>query len=235
MNQLARNNQVQAARQRLGMRVPGGSDYGNVAGCGGGMDYPQGSLWSPYLANGQVIPQTAPPIDPRYLAGPGTAFVQNIAPLSVIHQVEEVGSPTTIEVSCRRYFYASGISTCNECFQIIINSIFVGGLEYNLLGCSDPGVDAALWNTDECYCPWDIGCINNQTPATISFSAFGTPSTLPFLNMAFWGTAISNMGCMPPYGGFPGGGFPGGGGGGGGFGGPGNVGLPPGYGGGSVP
>jgi hypothetical protein len=221
-NQLARNNQVQAARQRLGM-IPGGADQGNLAGCGG-QSYPPGAMWQPYLASSNNIPQTAPNLPPGSVVNPGMAVIQNLAPLSAIVQATDPASPTTFELSCRQYFYGSGISSCNECFSILLNSFLVGGTDYNLLGCGP--VDVGIWNTDACYCPWDIGCISTLSPATLTFTPFNTPSVLPFLNLVVWGTAVNDVrgcGMLPPWFG------PNGGNGGGGMGGnlgPQNLGVP---------
>lgn len=196
-HQLARNSQVQAARQRLAQRqVPGGAYGANVAGCGpnfnqgyfpvGPNDPQQG--WYPVPVMNMDIANVAPPIPAANYANPYGALKRDLVPLGFC--VESGPDPVTIEVSCRggSYFYAGGISTCNECFQIKITAIEIGGCDYNII-CGD-GVDAGLWNTDDCYCPLDLGCISNFQPAVISFEAFNSPSVFPFLNGALWGVRI---------------------------------------------
>lgn len=219
MNQLARNSQVQAARQRLAAQqgmVPGGAQQGNVAGCGSLAT----SGWPPqqgYPVFAQS-PQNCPPVPTAQ--GPVTLRQYN-AKLSCIVRVEEVGSPTCCEISCKggSVFYGSGIRTMNDCFQVLVESMQTGSLQYDLI-CGDP-IDACYWNTDDCYCAEDIGCVTNVSPLTICFSAFGTPSVLPYLNMVIVGCRDSGWqdcgftpdfyppgtGYVPPGGG---GGFPGG-------------------------
>lgn len=228
MNQLARNSQIMAARQRLAARqggVPGGAQQGNLAGCGlpinqGGYPaFPAERGWTPH-AFYEGLPNLAPGLPYQNLGGPGITLRQHLAPCSAIVRVQEVGAPTVVELAPRggSAFYGAGIKTCNEAFQVIINSLETGSLEYDLIPCD--GVDACYWNTDECYCPMDIGCITNVSPLTIEFSAFGTPSVLPFLNFIAVGTRDSGwqdcgyypafypqpMPTPPPYGGGNGGG-----------------------------
>ena len=170
MSNITRNSQVQAARQRLASRqVPGGAQAGNVAGCG--------------VFNSPVMP-------PNLMATQdtrGPVIVQQaVAPMGIIPEKLVSAEGITIEVSCPSsgLFYAGGISSCNDCFEIIMDSFSVGGAQINLL-CGS--VDVGVWNTVDCYCPMDIGCISNISPATITVHAFGTPSVLPQLNMALWG------------------------------------------------
>lgn len=239
MNQLARNSQIMAARQRLAARqggVPGGASAGNLAGCGlpvnqgGYPTFPAERGWTPYPFY-EGLPEMAPGLPAQNLAGPGTTLRQHLAPCSAIVRVQEVGAPTVVELATRggAAFYGNGIKTMNEAFQVIINSLETGSLEYDLIPCD--GVDAAYWNTDECYCPMDIGCVTNVSPLTIEFSAFGTPSVLPFLNFVMVGTRDSgfqNCGYWPASYPYPLPAPPNGGGGRppGGWGGPGNIAHP---------
>lgn len=229
-NQLARNSQIQAARQRLAMReggVPGGG-YANVAGCA---PMNVGAQWAggdPYPVY-QSVPNMAPDFCPGVPAS--NAWVrQHLAPMGLIVQADPNNAETCVEVSCRngRNFYGAGLKSCNECFQAIVTRIETGTLGYNLIGCGD-GVDAGYWNTDDCYCPMELGCNNSLSPYIVCFQAFGTPSVQPFLNLTFVGTVDSQyLGCggsgtIPPY--CPPTGMPPGGG--GGY-------LPPGPGGGTI-
>lgn len=203
MNQLARNQQVEAARRRLAARrrnarVPAGARNMNVAGCGGPNwnqgywpDYPPGNAWTPYPVM-ETLPETAPPLGPGQLVGPNQVVEQHLAPCGIIMQADPNG-PTTIEFAAAsgKLMYGSGISSCNDCFQILIHSIDTGSLPYNLIPCEM--VDAAIWNTDECFCPMEIGCFWSVSPLTVSFSAFGNPSVAPFLNLTIWATAQSGV------------------------------------------
>jgi hypothetical protein len=224
MNQLARNSQVQAARQRLAAQggIPGGAYMGNVAGCGGMV---AASGWPPNQSMPvfNQVPQNCPPVPAAQ--GPGPVLRQRDAPLSAVVQVEEVGSPTCIELCCKggSVFYGSGFRSLNDPFQVMIESITSGSLNYDLI-CGD-AIDAAYWNTDDCWCAMEFGCITCISPVTICFSAFGTPSVLPYINVVIVGCRDSgwmDCGYRPDF-------YPPG------YGWPGAVPVPPGGGGGGVP
>ncbi len=204
--QLARNNQVQAARARLAQRqIPGGAQQANMAGCGGA----QPVIGGRPLGVVDTGFHLAPPLPPGSLYGGGVVR-QDWAPCSVIVQAD-AGQDTVVQLATRgnSNFFIGGVSTCNNCFEIILKELNTGSLNVNLLPCGS--VEAAIFNTDDCWCPFDIGCINTNAPLEIVFAPFGTPSVLPFLNMTFWGTADRGFAdCGYPYGlpGLPYGGTP---------------------------
>ncbi len=248
MNQLARNNQVQAARQRLAMRNPGGGvpggGPGNVAGCpqplnqGGWGVPPQDQSWVPQ-AYFEGIPEKAPALPAAAFAPPGSIIRQHLAPCSAIIQTQAEAVTAEMAPRSGKKLYAAGVKSCNECFQVLMESMEVSSVEFDLLPCGE--VDVGIWNTDDCFCAFDIGCIDRNTPLVITFSAFGTPSVFPFLNFNVIGTVDAYWGIcsdgpypwqgMPPWQPYPGQQPPGGGGGGGGFPQVGPVGMPGGGGG----
>ncbi len=197
--QLARNNQVQAARARLAQRqipggaqqIPGGAQQANMAGCGvSPSGLPLGVMDSSYNLAPPRPPGTDGPILIR----------QDMAPCSVIVQAD-AGQDTVVQLATRgnANFFIKAVSTCNNCFEIIIKEMNTGSLDVNLLPCGS--IEAAIFNTDDCWCPFDIGCINTNAPLEIVFAPFGTPSVLPFLNMTFWGIADRSFAdCGYPYG-----------------------------------
>jgi len=198
-NQLARNSQVQAARARLAARqgyVPGGADYANMAGCGPVAP----SMIPPGSPLGVLnVPGGGAGLPPIPYPGPAI-FQQGCVPCSVIMQAD-LGGATEVQVSPRNgaFFNIGGISSCNNCFEILINSILTGSAEVNLLPCGQ--VDVGIWNTDDCFCCFDGGCISTLGPATINFEPFGTPSVAPFLNIALWGVSTRvAFDCGWPYG-----------------------------------
>ncbi len=196
-SQLARNSQVQAARARLASRrggIPGGAEAANLAGCGyvdpamggapiGVQEYPGGP------PAGLPIPPSTPAI-----------FQQTCVPCAVIAQSDLAGS-TTVQITPRNgaFFNIGGLSSCNNCFEVLVSAISTGSAEVNLLPCGQ--IDIGIYNTDDCFCCFDGGCISTLGPATIEFEPFGTPSVAPFLNMTFWGVSTRGaFDCGWPYG-----------------------------------
>lgn len=222
MNMQARNAQIAAARRRqLALRqqgfVPGGAQQGNLAGCG--MNYNQGGwpnggpgqAWTP-IGQFQSLPNLAPPV--ANLMGPGTTLRQYLAPCSIIVQLEALGASTNLEISAAggAIFWGLGLRSLNDPNTVIVNSIETGSIDYDLIPCD--GVDSAYWATDDCFCPFPIGCFTNVSPLRVEFSAFGTPSTRPFLNLTVVGTrdgSLNDCGFWPAgypqIGPGPGGGF----------------------------
>lgn len=108
------------------------------------------------------------------------------------------GNPVTYSVAALAgaNFYISGVKSCNDCFQVLVNSISCGSALID--ACQD--VDAGIWNTDECWCCIEIGCTNTLTPAIITAQPFQTVSDDVFLNLAFVGIWDAGYGtCGTPY------------------------------------
>ena len=171
----------------------------NLAGCGpsynqGGWPVPPGydQAWTPFSAF-QNLPQTAPALGVGQQVGPNQVIEQHLTPCGVIVEAGAAGAPVTVSVAPDggALMYGSGISSCNDCFQIVVESITTGSLPYDLVGCSP--CDAAIWNTDQCFCPMEIGCFWSVSPLTTTFSAFGEPSVPPYLNMTIFATKQSGV------------------------------------------
>jgi len=199
-SQLARNSQVQAARARLASRqgVPGGAMNANMAGCG----YASPAIGGAPIGVTPEIPQQSLPY---FNYGP-SVINQSCIPCQIIAQADLAGE-TTAELAPRggTLFNISGVSSCNNCFEILLNSINTGSAQINVLACGQ--VDAGIFNTDDCFCCLDVGCASTISPLEMSFEPFGTPSVAPFASVAFWGQAVRGFDdCGYPYG-VPVGGF----------------------------
>lgn len=177
---------------------------GNMAGCGN---------VAPVIGGAPVgisTEQTYAPLPAPPFPVP-TVYSQNCIPCQIIAQADLAGE-TTVETAPRggALFYGSGISSCNNCFEILLNSITTGSLAVNSLPCG--AVDAGIFNTDDCFCCFDVGCVSTISPLEMRFEPFGTPSVAPFASIAFWGQIVrSPDDCGFPYGIPAGGWYPGGG------------------------
>jgi hypothetical protein len=185
--------QQQSGFTRQQMRnIPQGPGGVDVAGCGpvfnqGMAQVAPNDPWN--SAQGFIgLPDNAPFQDPNVIR-------LNLYRLGIIVQAN--AGVRTVEVAPQNgaNLYVAGIVSLNDPFQIILNSVAQGGLGIT----SIVDVDAACFNCDTCYCPADIGCANNQTPIVISFSAFQTQSTLPYLNLVLVGTLDAGRGCGVPW------------------------------------
>lgn len=204
-NQLTRSAQArqQALKTQAQLRArnqfrPQGVSQADVAGCGqggwrqGGFPSPGGSP-DPWASNQyfEGLPNLAP------MAFPGV-LESNLYRLGAIAETT-AGRSVTIEVAPANgaSLYVSGILTLNDPFQVLIHRIEQGSVGFSPLA----DVDAAAFNTDECYCAIELGCANNLTPLIVEYSAIGTPSVQPFLNIIFVGTFQGGWGsCGVPYG-----------------------------------
>lgn len=200
-HQITRARAIQAAKQRLAhqaaaarMHVPPGQEQIDVGACG--PDWNQGGYATPgYPWNASQefwgLPNLAPEPFPGLLRS-------HLYRLGAIVQASADG-PRTIELAPPNgaSLYVAGFLSCNDCFQIIIHSIEQGSIGFSRVS----EIDAAVFNSDVCYCPLECGCANNLTPLVISFSPFGVQSTPPYLNLTAVGTFDAGWGsCGVPYG-----------------------------------
>lgn len=206
-HQLTRQRQLGIARQRLAnqqvpqvqtqtrMTVPQGQNGVDVAGCA--PEWNQGGFVSPgdpwNSAQGFIgLPNLSPKPTPGML-------VINLYRLGVIVQAAAGGVARTISVAPESgaSLFVEGFLSRNNPAEIIIHSIEQGSVAVS----SVSEIDASVFNCDVCYCPADVGCANNLSPLVISFSAFGAPSVLPYLNLCAVGTWQAGWGtCGVPYG-----------------------------------
>lgn len=242
MNNLSRSSQVQAAKQRLASRqgnpgyvrqpnpaeyqqyqqqpqpmVPMGAEQANVAGCGPGACCPPAGV--PTLGS-------VPGLSPLSGAVPAGLFQQNFTPVSI--PCTPVGPDgVTAEISCGgRVYFPCGVRSHQESCQVLWTSAVGGSIGIEYLPCGS--VDLSAFQTDECFCCFELPCVSPFQPLTLQFAAVGTPSPAPLLSFTLWGTSQGTIGgCygpafpfVPPgYGGNGYGGYGGGGGNGSGFGG----------------
>lgn len=177
--------------------VPQGADDGSMGQCG------------PWGGNCPT-----PPMAPFWGTGNMGPYPQNSAYLGIQATPTSFGQ-FCLSVTCgNKFFYGCGARSFTAPNQLVVTSIISGfnGLERT---CGpDAGFDVAVWNTDDCWCPYDWGCFSNLAPLTICFDPVDTLSVLPFLNMIIVGNALNFFNdCWPTFppgfGGFPGGPVPG--------------------------
>lgn len=181
-----------------GQFYPQGAQQLDVAGCGqggwnqGGYPSPAGSP-DPWMA--QQYFEGLPALAPAPFPGELRNYLYR---LGMLAQTTANGV-RTVEVAPESgaSLYVSGILSLNDPFQVLIHEIKQGSIGWSPVS----EIDASTFNTDECFCPIELGCANNLTPLVVSFSAIGSPSVQPFLNMVFVGTFSAGWGtCGVPYG-----------------------------------
>lgn len=182
------SGQVQGRQQGQGQPVAVGrrQDEVDVGACGIGVgQFP-----------GLNIPQWAQ----EYV------YMASTCPTAFSIIADSTVAPQTIEVICDvGLFLWCGLSSCNECNEIMLMSLRTGSSTRSRFICP---VDAAAYNTIECFCPFAGGCITSASPARLTFAASGNPSVPPVLNLTAWGCAFETDACISPFDWY-GGGFPG--------------------------
>jgi hypothetical protein len=200
-NSLAR--QVAMAQGgRNGVRVMGRqSNPVSVGACGSPWDatagYGTGQYGLQYGVNQNFypsLPQNAPNAG-AFLVNPNQVLQQNYSPLGLRFQAV-AGQTTNVELApTHGLYYIAGIRTFVQPDVIFIERVSTGGAD---LARNAGPFDAASYNTVECFCPVDWGCISSQQPMQIAFSAVGTPSVQPFLNLSLFGTQQQSFNsCYP--------------------------------------
>lgn len=192
-------NQMRQHKARVGQR---GQQPVNVGACGSPWQPSPfyagqwGAQWGPNVPHSDVVPQNAPNVPPQMLASPTDIIRANQTSFSIRAQAAANNAVVTVEGNpIAGLFYTSAVRSCNECNEIDIQTITTGGSSINRL--AGP-TDAVAWNTIECQCPVDWGCISSQNPIRISFSAVGTPSVAPFLTLILFGTRDESFNsCYP--------------------------------------
>lgn len=188
----------------------------DVAGSGCcGVSYPTGGLGGGYLGgpcgpSGHPLPYIPPP----NLIGPNALYQSAIIPLGFRARFDEdgnvistsgstigtaIGTAIEISVGNNSQFHPCGIRIFTGAGLIQLDQI-AGGGGFNVL----PGaVDAAVYNTDDCFCPIDLPCISPFSPLTISARALEIPedtttTAVQDLSGALFGYWIRNLtGCSP--------------------------------------
>lgn len=167
--------------------VPAGCGYGGPRGQWGTGNY--GEAWASPNAGGGAsnLPNMAPMGDPGAFVNPAQVLRQALVPIQIISQAEAGGVEKCVQsFPDHGRLYVNGARACNGCFEILLTRLTAGGTDMNRLG--NTMIDAGIYNTDNCNCPIDLGCVQRDQPISMCFRAFGTPTELPYLNFAFFGT-----------------------------------------------
>lgn len=139
------------------------------------------------VVNASMLPNMAPMADPGYFANPQTVIRQALVPISCISQAEAGGVEKCIQCfPDHGRIYVNGVRAGNGFFEIILTRLTAGGTDNNKLG--NTFIDAGIYNSADMYLPIDLGCANRDSPISVCFKAFNTPSDLPWLNLTFFGT-----------------------------------------------
>lgn len=205
MNPQALQRQVQLAQQQarlaassqhdvaVGACAPQTSPYPPSAGYGTGQ---YGFQYGPNRDIMPGLPQNAPWVNPAGLVNPYQVIQQNYSPLGIRMPLPGGGAPATLSAFPNHgLFYIAGVRVCNECDEVDIIRITTGGAD---LARNAAPFDAAAYNTIECFCPVDWGCISKEQPLNITAAAVGTPSVGPTLNAILFGTQQQSWNsCYP--------------------------------------
>lgn len=175
-------------------RVAVGGDF-IPAGCGFGAPrsgWGTGNYGMTYaspnaVVNASSLPNMAPMGAPGAFVNPAQVLRQALVPIAVISQAAAGGQEQCVQsFPDHGRLYVNGVRSGNGFFEILLTRLTAGGTDMNRLGTAL--IDAGIYNTDNCNCPIDLGCVQRDQPISVCFRAFGTPTELPFLNLTFFGT-----------------------------------------------
>jgi hypothetical protein len=173
---MAQVQQALALAEQSGA-IPQGGAQAALAGCGwngAGCMTSTTPAWAG-LGAYPCAPITAPAIIPiRTFVGPGEV-------------VEE-------EFCCVRDTWVCAVRALHfdpEC--LIIVSLTSGSFSWDIL-CGP--IDAALWSTDNCWCPLDLGCVNCNTPGVFTFQVGSACPSGVMTNLYVAGPSVGTLrGC----------------------------------------
>lgn len=204
MQNQALQRQIQLAQQQarlaasaqnnasVGACAPQTSPYPPSAGYGTGQ---YGFQYGPNRDIFPGLPQNAPWVHPAGLVNPYQVIQQNYSPLGIRMPLMTTGPSTVSIFPNHGLFYIAGVRVCNECDEVDIIRITTGGAD---LARNAAPFDAAAYNTIECFCPVDWGCISKEQPLNITAEPVGTPSVAPTLNAILFGTQQQSWNsCYP--------------------------------------
>lgn len=180
MSQMLRR-QLALAQQRLqGQRPAVGRQAVNVAGCN-----------SDYGCN--IVPG-AGQYGAQRVVTPDQVIQKNYAPFSITAQA--AAAEQTVQASPRAGIaQICGVRSCNDAMEVTINGIRTAGVALDQL--AGP-TDASAWNTVECFCPVNWGCVSPQQQLEVDFVQFGSPSPSPFLCLIVFTTWVQAVdSCYP--------------------------------------
>jgi hypothetical protein len=151
------------------------------------------------------------------LVSPGEVYQECFVPLGVAFGVDEAGNiypesqigsslsapgltPAPVFQAFPRngLFYIFGFKTFSDPRVVQLDSSITGDSDYNHLLSS---TDAATWNTDECFCPVNWGCISTSNSLKLQAHAVVNPQAvvLPF-RASLWGIRRSSLLACSPFG-----------------------------------
>jgi hypothetical protein len=131
-------------------------------------------------------------------------LTRDCAPLGIRVQASTAGALTTATIApSAGAYYIFGVRSFNGEDEITIQTIRTAG---STVAMNAGPFDAAAYNTIDCWCGVDWGCITTTTPLTIQFNSVGSPSTPPFLNWVLFGRFVQGwntcyVGIPSPFGG----------------------------------
>lgn len=144
----------------------------------------------------QAAAETAP-VDRNCFVQPGQVQAQAYTPLPILSQTLASGQTKRVETAPKHgRMYVCGIKSLNDPFEVELVNLTLGGSDASRF--ARPGVDSAVYQSDNYFLPFDGGCIDNNSPLCVEFRSFGTPTVLPFLNLHFFGTKLTAFNSCDP-------------------------------------
>ncbi len=81
-------------------------------------------------------------------------------------------------------FEVLGLRALNGTFEVVIHEVRLGDDDYRLEG----PIDVAIFNTQaQLFVPMKLGIVTSNIPLVLCVMPFGTPSVLPYINLAAFG------------------------------------------------
>ena len=137
-----------------------------------------------------------PAIPPGMMVQPNQLLARDCAPLGLRVQASTGGALTTATIApSAGLYYIFGVRSFNSEDEVQIQSIRTSG---STIAMNAGPFDAAAYNTIDCWCGVNWGCISTTNPLTVQFNSVGSPSTPPFLNWVLFGRFIQGWNtCYP--------------------------------------
>lgn len=206
MMALARAQQAPAQQQGVDVGACGPMALGGMAGLGqaafpGGVQGcgPAPAVPAEMLQQaGSVYQECFVPLGIRF----GVDSAGNIYPASLIGGAPDPGqaAPGFQLFPRNGNYWIFGVKFFIAAGNVEFDSVITGNSDWNhLLGPTD----AATWNTIECFCPVNWGCISITNPLRMTARAINGATTVVGVNGSAWGIRRSSVGTCGPFNGMP--------------------------------
>ncbi len=138
------------------------------------------------------LPNFAPHVPPDKIVRSDQILAEAYAPLGIRQTAAAVaGTGTTLLIApIAGLFSINGVKSSNDADEIDITLIHTSNSSVQ----RNAGTfDWAAFNTVECFCPVDWGCVSQQAPLRLTFTAVSVGTTPPVMSGTLWGVKYESF------------------------------------------